>query len=239
MTSSFLTRAAFVLPALAFALAGCAADRAGGHGSAAASAAPSGPVASPADLALAVRAVAAQKPPAGYRFVEDRLVVTAFGPVLLRRGRAPDGARADGGLVAAYYLRRDATGFSLVRAYPEMVSTGSFGDFAQWDVSTAFGTNPVVRVEGGGTWQGCTMSVASLVELTPKGPQLLADVPLYYDNGGAVERGAQRFTGTIGPIEPGQGFTVRYRGTRTFAERYVRDGSTYRLQGGSSRVPGC
>lgn len=239
MTSSFLTRAVLVLPALASALAGCAADRAGGRGSAAAPAAASSPTASPADLAMAVRAVAAQKPPAGYRFVEDRLVATTFGPVLLRRGRAPDGAHADGGLVAAYYLRRDATGFALAQAYPEMVSTGSFGDFAQWEVSTAFGANPVVRVEGGGTWQGCTMSVASLVELTPKGPQLLADVPLYYDNGGAVERGAQRFTGTIGPIEPGRGFTVRYRGTRTFAERYVRDGGTYRLRGGSSRVPGC
>lgn len=170
---------------------------------------------------------------------DDRLVDTGFGPVLLRHGHVPDAGHAEAGVVAAYYLRERGGAFTLANAYPDAAASGSFGDFSRWSVSDAYASLPVVVVEGGGTWQGCTVVQTDLIELRPNGPAVVASIPTVFENGGAVEDGAEKFEGKIAEVQRDRGFSVRYQGTASFAERYVRRGDRFQLEGGESRVPGC
>jgi hypothetical protein len=91
-----------------------------------------------------------------------------------------------------------------------------------------------VTVSGGGTWQGYTCSVTTLLELAPDKPRELVTVPLHYDNGGAVNEGkkATAIDGKIARIVPGRSFDVVYSGARKFSEHYVRRGNAYVLAGG-------
>ncbi|WP_404335407.1 hypothetical protein AB2M62_16095 [Sphingomonas sp. MMS12-HWE2-04] len=170
---------------------------------------------------------------------DDRLIDTSFGPVLLRHGHVPDAGHAEAGTVAAYYLRELGGAFALVKAYPEAAASGSFGDFSRWSVSNDFSSLPVIVIEGGGTWQGCTVEQTDLIELRPNGPAVVASIPTVFENGGAVEDGAERFDGTIADVARDRSFSVQYKGTASFAERYVRRGDRFQLDGGESRVPGC
>ena len=97
----------------------------------------------------------------------------------------------------------------------------------------------MIQVEGGGTWQGYTCSVTTLVELRPEGPAEIASFPSLYDDGGAVEDKPQSIRGRIADIRKGQGFTVKFEGTRSFTERYVWRGGKYEREGGESRIPTC
>lgn len=190
-------------------------------------------------LAQAVRAVPGAK---GSRYVfdgDDKLIDAPFGPVLLRHGHVADAGHAEAGVVAVYYLRAEGDGFALAKAYPEAATAGSFGDLAKWSVSPAFAKLPTLVVEGGGTWQGCTVSFTELVELRPAGPVTVASIPKVYDDSGMTEDGAESFEGEIADIVQDRSFAVRYKGTRSFAERYIRKGDRYEREGGESKVPGC
>jgi hypothetical protein len=189
-------------------------------------------------LADALRAV-----PAGdgrYAFgKDDKLLDTGFGPVLLRHGKIPDAGHAEGGVIAAYYLRAQDGGFALAKAYPEAVTSGSFGDLSKWSISDKFAALPVLVVEGGGTWQGCTVGQTDLIELRPNGPASLASIVTTFDDGGMTEDTPQSLEGSFADIVRDRSFTVRYKGTGSFAERYVRRGDRFVLEGGESQIPGC
>ncbi|MDV3458893.1 hypothetical protein RZN05_17985 [Sphingomonas sp. HF-S4] len=208
-----------------------------------AAATPAKPVAAPLSpavrLAAAVRAVPIDKK-SRYTFDgDDKLIDAPFGPVLLRHGRVADAGHAESGVVAVYYLREEGEGFALAKAYPEAATAGSFGDLSGWSLSPAFAKLPTLVVEGGGTWQGCTVSFAELVELRPTGPASVASIPTAFDDSGMTEEGAQSLEGEIADIVQDRSFTVRYKGTGSFAERYVRKGDRYEREGGESKVPGC
>ncbi len=170
---------------------------------------------------------------------DDKLLDTPFGLVLLRHGHAPDAGHPEGGVIAAYYLREQDGRFALARAYPEAAMSGSFGDLAKWAVSDKFATLPVLVVEGGGTWQGCTVSDTDLIELRPTGPARLASITTLFDDSGMEQDNPQSLTGSVTDIVRDRSFTVRYEGTRSFAERYVRRGDRFVLEGGESQIPGC
>ena len=189
-------------------------------------------------LADALRVVPADD--SRYAFgTDDKLLDTGFGPVLLRHGKVPDGAHAEGGVIAAYYLREQDGRFALAKAYPEAAMSGSFGDLAKWSVSDKFAALPVLVVEGGGTWQGCTVGQTDLVELRPNGPASLASIVTTFDDSGMAQDTPQSLTGSFADIVPDRSFTVRYAGTVSFAERYVRGGDRFVIEGGESRIPGC
>ncbi|MDT8760313.1 hypothetical protein MZO42_16550 [Sphingomonas psychrotolerans] len=190
-------------------------------------------------LAAALRAVPKQADDR-YRFDgDDKLLDTPFGPVLLRHGHAPDAGHPEGGVVAAYYLREQQGRFELIKAYPEAAMSGSFGDLAKWSVSDKFAALPVLVVEGGGTWQGCTVGNTDLVELRPNGPATLASITTTFDDSGMEQDAPQSLTGKLSDVVRDRSFTVRYEGTRSFAERYVRRGDRFEFEGGESQVPGC
>lgn len=231
--------AALLLPALV--LAGCGGNQAQKPApSPSPSASPTPALDPAARLAAAVKASFPEGVNQGpVTFDDNKLVDTGFGPVLVSHGHVRDPAHVDAGTIAVHYLDADGTGFKVRKAYPKAAESGSFGDLAEWSVSDKFLDRPVVYVEGGGTWQGYTCSFTTLVALNPEGPKEVASFQSVYDNGGAVEDNAQSVRGKIGAIRKGIDFTVKFEGTRSFAERYVwRDGK-YQREGGESQVPSC
>jgi len=172
-------------------------------------------------------------------FDDHRLIEAPFGPVLVSHGYVPNAAHVDAGAIAVQYLAPDKDGFTLVRDFPEAIEVGSSGELSDWSVSDKFSDLPVIQAEGGGTWQGYTCSYAVLSELTPHGPVELARIQTAYDDSGAKEAGAVSLDGRIADIVKGKGFTVRYGGTRSFVERYVRRGDRFVREGGKSQVPEC
>jgi hypothetical protein len=175
------------------------------------------------------------------KFKPGALVQAPFGPALLAPGEVIDAAHASSGKMGVVYLKRTPKDFGVVKRFIPATETGSFGTIGKWRVSRAFGQLPVVIVEGGGTWQGCTVNNATLLELAPRGPRELANVPLY--NYYAADFGGRRPTnlrGQITRILPNRSFEVTYSGSSRFTERYVRRGDHYVLVGGGdSRVEGC
>ncbi|MCD2324539.1 hypothetical protein LQ953_10990 [Sphingomonas sp. IC-56] len=170
---------------------------------------------------------------------DDKLIDAPFGPVLLRHGHNPDAGHSEPGVIAAYYLRAEGERFVLVNSYPDAAVSGSFGNLTRWSVSGAFTDLPVVVVEGGGTWQGCTVGLTDLIELRPIGPAVIASITTTFDPSGMTEDGGEAYTGTITDVRRDRGFTVRYKGTDSFAERYVRRGNRFVIEGGESRITGC
>lgn len=173
------------------------------------------------------------------KYTPGALVEAPFGPVLLGIGEVVDGSHASSGRVAAIYFRRDSRGFAVEKRFVPAMETGSFGSIGRWRVSRAYGPLPVVEVEGGGTWQGYTCSVTTLLELAPDRPRELVTVPLYYDDAGAVVgKKATRIEGRVVRAASGKSFDVDYSGSRRFSDHYVRRGDQYVLVG-KSRMETC
>lgn len=176
------------------------------------------------------------------KFKPGALVQTPFGPALLAPGEVVDAAHVSAGKMGVVYLRRAPKGYAVTKRFVPAMQTGSFGTLESWKVSRAYGPLPVVTVSGGGTWQGYTCSVTTLLELAPDKPKELVTVALHYDDGGAVTEGkkATAIDGKIARIVPGKSFDVVYSGSKHFTERYVRRGDTYVLPRGSeTRMPTC
>ncbi len=175
------------------------------------------------------------------RYAPGDLIDAPFGPVLLSAGEVVGAAHASSGKLAAIYLRRSDKGFSVAKKFVPATETGSFGKIGSWSVSRSFGALPIVTVEGGGTWQGYTCSVTTLLELAPDGPKELVTLPMTYDNSGAVEgKKPTQISGRIEKIVPGKSFDVVYFGSKDFTDRYVRKGDSYVLaSGGESRMQKC
>jgi hypothetical protein len=176
------------------------------------------------------------------RYKPGALVDAPFGPVLISEGKVIEPAHASSGKISAIYLKRAPKGFAVVKRFVPAAESGSFGILEGWAISHAYGPLPVVAVSGGGTWQGYTCGVTTLLELAPDKPRELVTVALYYDDAGAVEPGkrATTITGRIAHIAAGKSFDAVYSGSRRFTEHYVRKGDTYVLPNhAETRMPLC
>ncbi len=206
--------------------------------------APTPAAASPEMLAAATKAVWPGGPALTdedglrYRFGTRRLVQAPFGPVLVSEGKAVDAPHVAAGRIDIAYLAPADGGFTVVRRYPAAIRAGSFGRMGDWSVSTAFSDLPVIVAEGGFTGQGYTCGTTTLTELRAEGPATIAEIQTVYDDSGAKLEGAQTYEGEITDIAKGQGFTVRYTGTKSFDDRYVMKDGRYVLQG-NSPLPAC
>lgn len=171
-------------------------------------------------------------------FDSHRLVEMPFGPVLVSYGEILEAAHVDAGEIAVHYLSPTQTGFRLVKAFPKAVVLGSYGQMTRWEITRIFGGQPMIRAEGGYVGQGLGCTFLKLVSLTPDGPVAAATIPLSYEDKGARGSRGDRIHGSIEQLYGGR-FVVRYSGTRSFTERYVRQGSRFVLQSGASKVPKC
>ena len=169
-------------------------------------------------------------------FAPGTLVDAPFGPVLVSQGHVPDASHADSGYVAVHYLRASDDGFTVARAFPEAVKSGSNGDMTEMAVSLNFADLPVIYTQGGGTWQGYTCGWTTLTELRPDGPAELVTVMTMYED--SSRAGGESIAGKIADVVPGRSFTVRFSGSREFTNTYERRGGRYVLAAGEA-LEGC
>jgi hypothetical protein len=170
------------------------------------------------------------------------LVDTPFGPVLVNEGKVVDAAHVDSGHVAIHYLAPAGRGYRIVKAFPDAIQSGSFGQMSEFAVSDTYSALPVIYTQGGGTWQGYSCGWTQLTELKPDGPVELVNFQDSYSNGGAAmdEKDAQSIAGKIADVVPDTSFKVNFTGDRSFTARYVRAGDKYQLQGGEQNaLSGC
>ena len=175
------------------------------------------------------------------KFTPGHLVWASFGPVLLSEGQVQNAGHVSSGKIAAHYLKPAGASFQVIKRFIPAVETGSMGQVSEWDVSPKFGAYPVVYVEGGGTWQGYTCSVTTLLELAPVKPIELVSIPTYYSDSGALVEGGKttEIEGKITNIINHQSFDVAYSGSAKFTEHYVRRGNAYVRTGGETRMQTC
>lgn len=139
----------------------------------------------------------------------------------------------DFGTLGLFYLRETpGPKFEEVRRWPDAVAGGTMGNPPQWKIRTDFADRPVIEATGGGVWQGYGCDTTTLTELTASGPKLLATFASGYSSEGAEGDAGQIYDGTIVNVVRGRSFDVRFTGTRTITEHYVRKGAEY------VRVPG-
>ena len=175
-----------------------------------------------------------------YTFDLHKLIDVPFGPVLVSEGRVAEAAHVSPGRLDVAYLQAAGTGFALAKAYPAAVEIGSFGQMSEWSVSDKFADVPTIDAEGGFTGQGYTCGAAVLTELRPDGPAEVASIRTSYDNLGAAVDGEKPVTieGKVADIKKNRGFDVRYTGTKSFTEHWVREGDKYVRQG-ATQLPEC
>jgi hypothetical protein len=174
-------------------------------------------------------------------FSPKKLVWVGDVAILLSEGIVQDPGHASAGKIAAHYLRPIGDDFKLIRAYPTALVAGSFGQMSGWSVSDRFTSTPAIVAEGGGTWQGTTLSCMVIVELTRDGPREVASVPVSYSDSGSgliPENEQTDLEGRATNVVRDREFTMRYTGTSSADRRYVRSGARF-LRQGSQLIEAC
>lgn len=173
-------------------------------------------------------------------FKPGRLIWTGFGPVLISEGQVVDASHASAGKLAVHYLAPSVDGFTVTKTAIPAVVTGSQGVVGSWGVRDDLTDFPTVAVNGGGTFQGFTCTILTLLELRPEGPVEIADVPVYDSNSGYAEGGeAVTMKGKLANIVKNRSFDVHYSGSRSLIAHYEREGMRYARRGDQVPLAAC
>ena len=159
--------------------------------------------------------------------------------VLLSLGSLDDAGHSEGGINAIHYLQGGPSGWQRKGEWLNLGSVGSVGNAAtSWGFSDALGKNAYLITAGGGVWQGCAISSATLTELASGGPVDRASFTDSMSSGAGLNQKEQGFDGQITAAVPDKSFTVTYTGTRTIKQQYVLKSGKYELVG-KDQIPGC
>ncbi|HWE45617.1 MAG TPA: hypothetical protein VG407_06270 [Caulobacteraceae bacterium] len=170
------------------------------------------------------------------RYRPARLVSLGTVTVLISEART-DGCHGCYGELAVHYLTRDGTGFKPAGAWPEISDGGSFGEPPNWSIRTDLFSGPALVVHAGGTWQGCTVDYADIIELTPDRPIVRARrVLMTYSDDSADGRD---FDGSLRAVDKDRAFAVDYASAHKRTVDYVRSGEVYQAAHGAPGLPSC
>lgn len=159
--------------------------------------------------------------------------------VLLSLGSLDEAGHSEGGINAVHYLQGGPSGWQRKGEWLDLGSVGSIGNAATaWAFSDALGKNPYLVTSGGGVWQGCAISSATLTELAPDGPVDRASFTDSMSSGAGLNQKEQGFDGQITSAVPDKSFTVTYTGTRAIKQQYLLTNGKYELVG-KDQIPGC
>lgn len=159
--------------------------------------------------------------------------------VLLSLGSMDEAGHSEGGINAIHYLQSGPSGWQRKGEWLNLGSVGTVGNAAtSWAFSDALGKNPYLVTAGGGVWQGCAISSATLTELAPGGPVDRASFTDSMSSGAGLNQTEQGFDGQITAAVPDKSFTVSYTGTRAINQQYVLKNGKYELVG-KDQIPGC
>lgn len=159
--------------------------------------------------------------------------------VLLSLGSMDEAGHSEGGINAIHYLQGGPSGWQRKGEWLNLGSVGTVGNAATaWGFSDALGKNAYLVTSGGGVWQGCAISNATLTELAPAGPVDRASFTDSMSSGAGLNQTEQGFDGKITAAVPDKSFTVSYTGTRAINQQYVLKNGKYELVG-KDQIPGC
>ena len=159
--------------------------------------------------------------------------------VLLSLGSLDDAGHSEGGINAIHYLQGGPSGWQRKGEWLNLGAVGTVGNAAtSWAFSDAIGKNPYLVTAGGGVWQGCAISTATLTELAPDGPVDRAGFTEGMSSGADVGQAEGQYDGKIVAAVPDKSFTVAYTGTRAFRQQYILKNGKYELVG-KNQIPGC
>jgi hypothetical protein len=177
----------------------------------------------------------------GVRVIKpERLLELPFGPVLVTSVRGEGADYADIGWLDIYYLRREGSGYRVLKSWPEAVGGSNHGEPPKWDVTTRFTKYPAILAHTERGIQGIYCSHSEIVELTPSGPRSSAMIDLSQKNlfPGDSDKTASEYRGRITNIVRGKSFDVSVTGTRRFTVHYVWRNGRYEALNPSSHL-GC
>ncbi len=171
-------------------------------------------------------------------YAPSELLVGGDRLILISTGTAEQ-VHALGGFIAIHYLAREGDGFRVVDAWPQAIGGGSWGEPPSYTLRNGLlGPGIVIEARGGGTWQGYTCELATLVRLGEDGPETLAEqIPTFYDNRGAL--GEDEVEGAIVPGEDAQSIIVRYTGTFEGDVVYRLEDGALKADPNAENVPRC
>lgn len=159
--------------------------------------------------------------------------------VLLSLGSMDEAGHSEGGINAIHYLQGGPSGWQRKGEWLNLGSVGTVGNAATaWGFSDALGKNAYLVTSGGGVWQGCAISNATLTELAPAGPVDRASFTDSMSSGAGLNQTEQGFDGKITTAVPDKSFTVSYTGTRAIKQQYILKNGKYELVG-KDQIPGC
>lgn len=162
-----------------------------------------------------------------YSYAKGRVLWTDFGPVLIVEGSGEPYPPALGTL-GIFYLREVAgPKFEEVRRWPDAAVGSIMGNPPQWKIRRDITDRPVIESTSGGVWQGYACDSITLTELAPGGPRALVTFDSAYDDSGAEGADGQRYDGAIVNVVRNRSFDVRFSGTATIIEHFVRKGARY------------
>jgi hypothetical protein len=133
-----------------------------------------------------------------------------------------DGSHASGGTLAIQYV--DQAGRTFTKVGPMVAEqTGSFGTIGGWTLRHDLGDRPIIALDGGGTFQGCTFGGTTLIALDADRPRTLASlIPTSFADDSASDHGPS-YEGRI--TRAGDGIAVRYSGSVTATILFRRVGA--------------
>ena len=163
-----------------------------------------------------------------------RLIDTPFGPVLLTELSNVETCHACIGYVGAYYLKEANGQFEVAARYPTAMGSWGWGTPPNdWQVVSTFTQYPALYAEGGYGNQGVMIFGATIVELTPNGPNT-SNIDLGGSNEGASEDAGSDIKGKIANITRGGAFDVNYTGSCASVQRYTAQNGIFKPQGSNA-----
>jgi hypothetical protein len=174
---------------------------------------------------------------------------TAFSPgalrwigpraVLVSPGVSESGCHACSGALAVHYLEPEGDRFRVAGRWEDALAVGAFGKPPEWSLSTLLSAQPMLRTRIRDGNQGYFCTVETFYELGPQGPRKVADIPVGYDDVGALGDSGKKIDGKIINAVRNQSFDVVYSGSRRFSEHYVRGPAGFAVAGGKSTMETC
>ncbi|HEX8064006.1 MAG TPA: SHOCT domain-containing protein [Allosphingosinicella sp.] len=176
-----------------------------------------------------------------YRMTFSPGALRWIGPraVLVSPGVSQGGCHACTGALAVHYLEPDGGGFRVAGRWEDALAIGAYGKPPEWSLSTLLSVQPMLRTRIRDGNQGYFCASETFYELGPEGPRKVADIPVGYDDVGALGDTGKKIDGKIINAVRNQSFDVVYSGSRRFSEHYVRGHGGFAVAGGKSTMERC
>jgi hypothetical protein len=159
--------------------------------------------------------------------------------ILISPGVSESNCHACAGALAVHYLEPDGEKFRVAGRWEDALTVGAFGKPPEWSLSTLLSPQPMLRTRIRDGNQGYFCTVETFYELGPQGPRKVADIPVGYDDVGALGDSGKKIDGKIINAVRNQSFDVVYSGSRRFSEHYVRGPGGFAVAGGKSTMERC